>query len=667
MIISIIGIDVGGTFTDFVLWRDGQRTIHKVLSTHPEPEIGVIEGLEELGLMQGNILDVDIVHGSTIATNALLERKGARVALITTQGFEDIIDIGRQNRPELYSFWMDTPTPLVKKDCRFGVVERIGSRGETVRPLDISQLDILVQKLKEKNIDAVAICFLFSFLNPTHEQVVEKRLADSGFFVSASHKILPEYREYERISTTVINAFVTPLVASYLDRLSTGLGHGLSSNLRIMQSNGGLISATSAARQAVQTVLSGPAGGVVAAKELGKVTSTSRLISFDMGGTSTDVGLIDGDIQLTTEFNLDGSPIKTPMVDIHTVGAGGGSIAWVDAGGAIQVGPESAGSDPGPAAYGKGDKPTITDANVVLGRLHPEHFLGGRQKLNAGRAKEAVIKLADECNLDILSAADGIIRIALSNMQKAIRKISVEKGYDPRDFTLVAFGGAGPMHACELAEAMLIPRVLIPQTPGVFSALGMTVSDVVKDYSKAVLIRQDAFTVKILKEIFAPLLDTARADLTLEGFNSDSIELERYLDIRYVGQSFELTIPIKNFSDGFITAFHKMHKERYGHSSPEEEIELVAARVRAVGIREKPDEAPVQKSSGQATPVLTTKVYFNGWHETPCYNRENLFSGHKIAGPALIFQLDTTTIIPPNWEAMVDVFGNLILQVKVKR
>ncbi len=667
MIISIIGIDVGGTFTDFVLWRDGQRTIHKVLSTHPEPEIGVIEGLEELGLMRGNILDVDIVHGSTIATNALLERKGARVALITTQGFEDIIDIGRQNRPELYSFWMDTPTPLVKKDCRLGVAERIGSRGETVRLLDISQLDTLVQKLKEKNIDAVAVCFLFSFLNPAHEQVVEKRLADSGFFVSASYKILPEYREYERFSTTIINAFVTPLVAGYLDRLSTGLGPDLSGNLRIMQSNGGLASAASIAKQAVQTILSGPAGGAVAANELGKLTGTRRLISFDMGGTSTDVGLIDGNIQFTTEFNLDGSPIKIPMVDINTVGAGGGSIAWVDAGGVLQVGPESAGSDPGPVAYGKGDKPTITDANVVLRRLHPGHFLGGRQRLDTEQARRAISKLADECSLDMLSAADGIIRIAVSNMQKAIRRISVERGYDLRDFTLVAFGGAGPMHACEMAEATLIPKVLIPQNPGVFSALGMTVSDVIKDYSKSTLMRQDALAAKVLEEIFTPLIDTARADLALEGFDSDSIELETYLDIRYVGQSFELTIPLEDFSDGFITAFHKMHEERYGHSSPQEEIELVAARVRAVGIRKKPDEATTQKSSGQATPILTTKVYFNGWHETPCYNRENLFSGHKITGPALIFQLDATTVIPPNWEAMVDAFGNLILQVKVKR
>jgi len=605
---------------------------------------------------------VDIIHGSTIATNALLERKGAKVALITTEGFTDLIDIGRQNRTALYSFWGESLVPLVNKDCRYGIDERIAASGEVIRALDSSKLDGILSDLREKEIDAVAVCFLFSFLNPSHEQAIEQYLEEHGFYVSASYKILPEYREYERLSTTVINAFVTPLVANYLDKLSSGLGENLSNGLKIMQSNGGLVSASSAAGQAVQTVLSGPAGGVVAAGQLGALTGFSRLISFDMGGTSTDVSLIDGGIQFTTEFSLDGSPIKVPMADIHTVGAGGGSIAWVDAGGALQVGPESSGSNPGPACYGKGDKPTITDANVVLGRLHPEHFLGGKQRLDLKRAENAIEILAAECGLDMISAADGVIKVAISNMQKAVRKISVERGYDPRDFTLVAFGGAGPMHACELAEAAMIPRVLVPQTPGVFSASGMTTSNVTKDYSKSILLKQGELKAKLLKDTFLPLIEKAESDLAVEGFAGPGVKLEKALDVRYVGQSFELTVPIEGFDDDYATAFHGLHRERYGHASPDEEIEVVAIRVRAVGMRKKPEEIPIKEADGPAAPVLKTRAFFDGWHDIDCYNREGLLAGHVISGPALVFQLDTTVVIPPDWRAEVDAYGNMLLQ-----
>ncbi|HZD59436.1 MAG TPA: hydantoinase/oxoprolinase family protein, partial [Anaerolineae bacterium] len=664
------------TFTDFVLWQDGGCAIHKVLSTHPHPEIGMVNGLRELGVLPGEASDgakpqgaqrVDIIHGSTIATNALLERKGARVALITTRGFTDLIDIGRQNRPELYRFWSEAPAPLVDRDCRVGIDERIGSHGEVIKPVDASELDLVAQELRNKGINAVAVCFLFSFLNPTHEQVVEEYLLDNGFFVSASYKILPEYREYERLSTTIVNAFVTPLVADYLDRLSGSLGRELAHSLRIMQSSGGLISAKSAAEQAVRTVLSGPVGGAVATEHLGSVTGNAHLISFDMGGTSTDVGLIDGRIRLTTEFQIYGSPIKVPVADIHTVGAGGGSIAWVDEGGALQVGPESAGSNPGPACYGAGERPTVTDANVILGRLHPEHFLGGRQKLDVHRAEHALENVGRACGLDTVVTADGVIRIAVSNTERAVRKISVERGYDPRDFTLVAFGGAGPMHACELAEAALIPKVLVPRTPGVFSAHGMTVSDVIKDYSKSVLAQQGSLTSTSLEEWFMPLIKSAIADVSGEGFDRESIEFEKALDIRYVGQSFELTIPIENYDDDYPGAFHKTHLDRYGHASPEDEIEIVGIRVRAVGLREKPQEASVARATGPAVVALTTSVYFDGWREANCYHREDLRAGHIISGPALIFQLDTTTVIPPGWEAEVDQYGNLLLQKEAER
>lgn len=605
---------------------------------------------------------IDIVHGSTIATNALLERKGAKVALVTTQGFTDLIDIGRQNRPQLYSFWAEIPVSLVDRDCRFGVDERIGAHGEVVRPLNPAGIEAVKQDLQSLDVDAVAVCFLFSFLNPAHEKAVEEYLVNNGFFVSASYNILPEYREYERFSTTIINAFVTPLVAKYLDKLASGIGPGLAENLRIMQSNGGLASASAISKRAVETVLSGPAGGVAAVAQLGKLTGADRLISFDMGGTSTDVSVIDGGIQFTTEFSLYGSPIKTPMADIHTVGAGGGSIAWIDAGGALQVGPQSAGSNPGPACYGKGEAPTVTDANVVLGRLHPEHFLGGRQKLDIDHAELALTNLGEMCGLDMLAVANGALQVAISNMQKAVRKISVERGYDPRDFSLIAFGGAGPMHACELAEAALIPRVIIPLIPGVFSAFGMTVSDVARDFSRTVLGELEAVTPWALEAVFIPLMDEARLCLAGERIGKQDMVIKKSLDVRYIGQSFELTVPLDSFTADYTTAFHALHKERYGHASPDEEIEVVAIRVRAVGLRNKPSEQVTGKARSAARPITTTQTYFGRWHETPCYERSELASGHVISGPALIFQLDTTTVIPPGWEATIDHYGSMLLK-----
>ncbi len=620
--------------------------------------------MAELGITAIDGLDgvIDIIHGSTIATNALLERKGAKVALVTTEGFTGLIDIGRQNRPQLYSFWADIQKPLVDRECRFGMDERIGAHGEVVDPLKADDITALGRLLQEDDIDSVAVCFLFSFLNPSHEQAVEEYLIKNGYFVSASYAILPEYREYERLSTTVINAFVTPLVAKYLDKLSSGIGTVLAENLRIMQSNGGLASASAISKRAVETVLSGPAGGAVAVVRLGELTGAKHLISFDMGGTSTDVSLIDGALQFTTEFSLYGLPVKTPMVDIHTVGAGGGSIAWVDQGGALQVGPQSAGSNPGPACYGRGVEPTITDADVVLGRLHPEHFLGGRQGLDIDRAKQALTALGASCGLDMQDTANGVLKIAVSNMQKAVRVISVERGYDPRDFTLVAYGGAGPMHACELAEAALIPKVIVPQTPGVFSALGMTASDIAKDFSSTVLGKFEIASPSMLQAAFIPLLDEAYGYLLDEGVGEQDMVFEKYLDMRYAGQSFELTVSLDDFMDDYAGAFHALHEERYGYSSPGEAIEAVTIRVRAVGMLEKPSGKAIGKAIAPAQPITTTRAYFDRWLITPCYERSGLLSGHNISGPALVFQLDTTTVIPPAWEAVVDGYGNLLLQ-----
>lgn len=739
---TIVGIDVGGTFTDFVVWKNGRREVHKVLSTHPNPEIGVAEGLRYLGIIDdrsdnlqdntsvgtvrdkagnavltGAAIDAglseimpaeagagvlseiipgdtgsyalqneastvtqpdtlpdmpDIIHGSTIATNALLERKGARVALLTTKGFTDLIDIGRQNRPHLYRLWDEKQPPLVPTDLRFGIDERIGAKGEIVTKLNMSGFEEIVGELHKLKVDAVAICFLFSFLNPEHEAKAEKALKDEGFFVSTSHKILPQYREYERLSTTVINAFVTPLVANYIARLENALGK-VADRLKIMQSNGGLLSASATANQAVQTVLSGPAGGVVAALESARIAGHKKVISFDMGGTSTDVSLLDNSIGLTTEFDLDGLPVKIPMVDVHTVGAGGGSIAYVDDGGALQVGPESAGSNPGPVCYGRGNKPTITDANLVLGRMHPDNFLGGRQRLEIAKTEAAFDKLAGRLDMDRVVLADGIVRIAISNMHKAIRKISVERGFDPRDFALVAYGGAGPMHACELAEASMISTVIIPPVPGVFSALGMTLADVVKDYSCTMFVSDiKEFTTEKLDEIFVPLEMQAGQDLESEGFKAGTISLKRMLDLRYAGQSFELTIELDDgmiCPDDLAGLFHKTHKDRYGFESNDERIEIIAFRIRAIGFRDKPGSAnkqgslpePIIEAKHQPTPILITKTYFGEWVETQCYDRSDLTEDSIVVGPAIVFQLDTTTVIPPGWAGLVDMGGNIIL------
>jgi N-methylhydantoinase A len=419
--------------------------------------------------------------------------------------------------------------------------------------------------------------------------------------------------------------------------------------------------------------LSGPAGGVVAALECAREAGYKRVISFDMGGTSTDVSLLDNAIGITTDFDLDGLPIKIPMVDVHTVGAGGGSIANVDEGGALQVGPESAGSNPGPVCYGKGNRPTITDANLMLGRMRADNFLGGRQRLDVAKTEITFGKLAGRLGMDRVVLADGVVRIAISNMNKAIRKISVEKGFDPRDFALVAYGGAGPMHACELAEASLISTVIIPPVPGVFSALGMTLADVVKDYSHSVSISSiKELTINELGELFAPLEMQAGQDLKNEGFNFSAISLKRMLDLRYAGQSFELTIEIDdsmNCPDDFIERFHRTHKDRYGFESSEERIEAIAFRIRATGPRNKPDESKKQGStpapvgpSHQPTPKFVTKAYFGEWMKTLCFDRSGLVEGSAVSGPSIVFQLDTTTVVPPGWAGLVDRSGNIILR-----
>lgn len=674
-----LGIDVGGTFTDFCLLDDtGQVRIHKLLTSAHDQSQAILQGIADLQAGP----EVTVVHGATVATNALLERRGARTALITTAGFGDVLEIGRQTRPNLYTLHPVRPAPLVPTKWRFEVPERVDKQGTTLVPLDPDATDATIRQLLAEKVESVAVCFLFSFLNPAHERQVRERIAalggESAPLVSLSSDVLPEYREYERTATTVVNAYVAPLMNRYLSNLEQGLG---GRRLRIMQSNGGSISAESARTLAARTALSGPAGGVVGAFEVARQAGISRAITFDMGGTSTDVSLCPGRVQETTEGTIAGMPLRLPIIDIHTVGAGGGSIARLDAGGALRVGPESAGSDPGPVCYGhdEAQEITVTDANLVLGRLDADHFLGGNMTLDLERARVRMQRLARQLSLPLEATAWGVIRVANSNMERAMRTISVERGHDPRDFVLVAFGGAGPLHACELAATLRIPRVLIPPHPGVLSALGMILTDVVKDYSQTVMLRAGsaAADVETLKRLLAPLYERARTDLHAEGLDDDEIELHPALDMRYVGQSYELTIgpgELWTRETQYIAAFHEAHRQRFSYASEGEPVEIVNLRLKALGRTAKPRflRQPTGGLDPKAAHAGYKQVYFAGAGTprasrpiyTALYERQGLKPGNMVVGPAIIFQLDTTTVVPPDWAATVDGWGNLIVEMR---
>jgi N-methylhydantoinase A len=674
----LLGVDIGGTFTDFVLVdQNGRTRVHKRLSTPDDPSRALLDGVSELDLPVGDA--ADLVHGSTIATNALLERKGARTALVTTRGFADVLQIGRQTRPDLYELHPRKPKPLVPSEWRFEVTERVAADGTVLIPLAVDELDPLITRLVSAGVESVAVCLLFSFLHPAHEQAIRDRLTrDRSFVVSLSSEILPEFREYERTSTTVINAYVAPLMGRYLTRLEAGLQ---GQRLRIMQSNGGVISAATAAAHAARTALSGPAGGVVGAFHVAQMSGYDHVITFDMGGTSTDVALCDGGVPTTTEGEIGGMPLRLPMIDIHTVGAGGGSLAQVDLGGALTVGPQSAGADPGPVCYAQGGTvPTTTDANLILGRLDADHFLGGKMTLDQDSARTALQSLASSMGATSPEAAAwGVNRVANATMERAIRRISIEKGYDPRRFALLAFGGAGPLHACDLASALSIPTVLVPRTPGVLSALGMLVADLVKDYSQTVMLRVDplgqvddipyqpsttAALGQILQEYFQPLEDQGRADLVAEGVNPGDIRLTQALDMRYAGQSHELTVGMTHAISP-IQAFHQAHLRRFGHQHLDEPVEIVNVRVKARGGLLKP-YFPTEVA-GKADPagawIGNKDVYFGPTapSKAELFQRELLRAGNVIGGPAVIFQLDTTTVIPPGWQARVDSYGTLII------
>jgi len=654
-------IDTGGTFTDCVYLEAGQLRVLKLFSTPADPSLAVLDALARIAA-DG---PADLRHGTTLGTNAMLERRGARVAFVTTAGFEDTIAIGRQTRSALYDWFAPLPICLVPRELRFGVPERVSAEGEILVSPDDAALCTLRDAVRDSGAEAVAISLLFSFANPETERRVEAALAGLGVAVSASHRILPEFREYERASTTVVNAYLAPRMESYLMHLEERVAaQHRGGRVDVMQSSGGIVSARVAAREPVRTVLSGPAGGVIGATRVARWAGFERIIGFDMGGTSTDVFLADaarGGVRRTREAVVAGVPVSVPMLEIHTAGAGGGSLARFDAGGMLRVGPESAGADPGPICFGRGTYATVTDANLLLGRLDAESFLGGTVALHRARTETLMREQKGSLASEIDFAA-GILRVVETEMDKAIRVISVEQGYDPRDFTLVAFGGGGPLHACSLARSLRIPTVLIPAMPGALSALGILLADVVRDFSRTVMLPGGA--IGTLDGRFAELEQRARTEFAAEGLNGESTYS---LDLRYHRQGYELNVPWDQSSPAeSLEAFHRLHQQRYGFSDPARPIEIVNLRLRMT-VRAEPYEPRRQKpvpGDGSAACYAEREIFFDGeFRHSRLYRREQLVPGDIVEGPAMITEYTSATIIPPGANAAVDPFENLIIAV----
>jgi len=669
----IAGIDVGGTFTDLVLFdsRTGQLIVTKTPST-PNQADGVLDAVNRLNVATAQ-LD-RIVHGTTVATNAIVQRRGVKVALVTTRGFRDVIEIGQTRRRVPDTMFQSTfrrPEPLVPRPLRLEVQERMRHTGEVLTALDCDELERLAETLRAAEVEAVAVCFLHSYANDETERHASEVLSRHlDVFVTHSAEVVPEHREFERFSTTVINAYVSPVLARYLDRLADRLqGADCGGPLYTMSSSGGAMSVMQARRLGVKTILSGPVGGVQATVFVGAAAGYRDVISCDMGGTSTDVSLVrDLNPSLSSDNAVESFPVRTPQIDINSVGAGGGSIAWLDVSGELKVGPTSAGAFPGPACYDRGGiEPTVTDANLVLGRLSPEHSLAGLVALRPDLAEQALAQLAGQMGgIALPHLAEGIVRLAVARMATATREISVRRGYDPRDFTLVAFGGAGPMHACGLAAELGIARVLVPLSPGNFSALGLLTSDVRHDFVKTRIALARDLAIGELERLFEGLEDEARRQLTAEGFNDDRVRLQRSLDMRYSGQAWEVNVAVPTpTSEGSVLRqlFDTAYAAIYGHhGAASEETQLVRVRLSAFGVIDKPTLTVISEQAGGAEPVAMQRVYFDdAWHSSGVYDRASLGCGATLSGPAIVQEFGATTVVPPGWCGTVDRFGNLCL------
>ena len=672
-----VGVDVGGTFTDVVVAGGSGLTMLKVPSTPDAPDWGVLDGLDA-ATERADFAPADATffgHGTTVATNALLEREWAATALVTTEGFRDAVEIGRQTRPDLYDLRAEKPDPIVDRDRRFEVPERLDRRGEVVEPFDEDAARAVARTVADADVESVAVAFLFAFENDANERRMREVLREEGVDaeISLSSDVLPEIREYERSLATSINAALKPVMNRYLGRLETGVADaGVPTGVKVMQSNGGMASATATRERPVNTLLSGPAAGVRGAAHVAGESGVDDVLTMDMGGTSCDVSLVqDGDPVVTTEGQVGDYPVTVPMVDVHTIGAGGGSIAWVDEGESLRVGPRSAGADPGPICYGRGGtEPTVTDAHLLLGRIDPAAFF-------EGSADEATVRaavrerVADPLGLSVEAAAQGIVDVANANMERALRVVSVERGHDPRDFSLVAYGGAGPLHAAELAAELDVPRVVVPRSAGVLSALGLLISDAAYEEGVSAVRPWAEVDPADLTERFETMEVEGRERLASEGYGPDRRRFERAVDLRYHGQSFDLRV---SMPEGRLDAeslraaadrFHERHERRYGHASPNEPVELVTVRLRARGVVDPPTLSVAEGTGtdAEATPRTTRPATFGGeTGETPVYDRETLEPGAEFDGPAVVEGVESTAVVPPGADAHVDDSGNVVIE-----
>ena len=677
-----IGVDSGGTFTDVCLFDDatGQVAVWKVSSTPADPSLGigqgVAEGIERVGTTAAAVGYFG--HGTTVGTNALIQHRGVKTGLITTDGFRDLLEIGRQKRPDLYDQHVEKPPTLVSRDLRLEVAERLRPDGSVETPLDQDAFRAAVRRLRDAGVKAVAVCFLYSFAHTDHETIAARILAEEfpEAFACVSHAVAPEFREFERLSTTVVNAYLGPVMEGYIQRLGRRLTEiGITSRPHLTQSNGGVIGFDQAARLPVRTVLSGPSTGVVGAQRIGELVGIPDLITFDMGGTSTDVALLaGGKCRLASEATVHGYPIKAPMLDIHTVGAGGGSIAFIDNGGLLKVGPRSAGADPGPVCYGRGNtEATVTDANVVLGTLNPDFLLGGRMAVHRDLAVAAIDRLAGPLGMDRMATAQGIISVVTANMARAIRVISVQKGHDPRDYTLIAFGGAGPLHAARLARELDISRVLIPRNPGILCAMGLLLTDLRADFAVTRLATLAPAALDPMRAAFVALDAQAETWFAEEHIAPADRRVIRTVDMRYAGQNYELPIALPDGPigpatlDALAAAFAAAHHRAYGFVAETDPVQLVTFRMEAAGVVPKASFVPQPDAGPDASAAIDgeRQVWMpeaGGFVTCPVYQRDRLRAGNRISGPAIIEQMDATTVVLPAMVAVVEPYSHIILE-----
>ena len=678
-----IATDIGGTFTDLVFLDEvtGEIRLGKTSTTVGNPENGILDALDRAGTDFSKVNS--LIHGSTVVINIITERKGAKTGLLTTRGFRDVLEIARHNRPDMYNLYYKRPEPLVPRHLRLEVDERIAYNGIVLKPTQTTSVKSALEVFRLTGVQSVAVCLLNAYSNPVHEKEIGEILIRENpeLHVSLSHKIANEWREYERTSTVVLNAYVAPVARSYIEQLEAQLIHrGLKVPLHIMQSNGGTMTAQSAVDQPIQIIESGPVAGVIGAQRLGRLLENHNIISLDMGGTTTKVSLVEADsVKFTTEYRIGarpgypGYPVQIPVVDIIEIGAGGGSVAWIDAGGAMRVGPQSAGAMPGPACYGLGGiEPTITDANLVLGRINPNYFLGGEIKLDQNAANQAIARVADKLAMAPNEVAMGIVRITESTMVGAVSLISVQRGHNPKDFAIVAFGGAGPMHAAALANELEIPQIIIPRLPGHFSAWGMLLCDLQHDYVKTQVQSVKSFEPSAFDEAFGLLEENGKKTLLTEGIPENRFQFRRTVDMRYLGQEHSVNVPSPDGkwnlekTERLIHDFHQLHEKRYAFSLKEAEAELVALRVVAIGITDKPSFTKPETSSRSPDAAIkgNRKVYIDGPNpiDVPLFERSKLGTGNRIVGPAIIEEEACTTILQPRQQLFVDEYGNLVIR-----